>query len=430
MARLREIAAKEQKAILEQLKPSSKDWSCPLWIVNAIALTLTPDEIRAAAALKEVRFIYPEQDLLPDFPEGVKLSEVIRPAERAAFTTEGKKVPWNLQEIGAERAWTEHKALGQGTVIASLDSGVNYSHEDLRSNLWVNSKETPDNGKDDDGNGYVDDYYGFDFTRMSPEVRATGRFQHGTFTAGIMTGDGTGGTVTGMAPRARLMILRGGGAMWSYALAYQYAIDQGADVMNMSFSIPDLGNVRGIWRMMSEHAVCAGLVLSGGAGNFQKSALIPVQVQSPKDVPCVIAAGGVDRTMKIPGYCSLGPVEWGSVALYGDHPMPKGLVKPDLACFPGPGYPVLGTSGNAGYIDPNTSVQGNSFSGPHASGAAALVLGVNPELPAWKVKEILEATAKDLGEPGKDNRTGAGLMDACAAVAMAKAALAAVPSRP
>ncbi|NIQ56782.1 MAG: S8 family serine peptidase, partial [Gemmatimonadetes bacterium] len=63
---------------------------------------------------------------------------------------------------------------------------------------------------DDDGNGWADDYYGFDFKRMRAEVGAFGTgFQHGTTVAGIIAGDGTGGTVTGVAPRARIMSLLG-----------------------------------------------------------------------------------------------------------------------------------------------------------------------------------------------------------------------------
>ena len=60
--------------------------------------------------------------------------------------------------------------------------------------------------------------------------------------------------------------------------------------------------------------------------------------------------------------------------------------------------------------------RGNSFSGPHAAGVAALMLSANPELPAWRVKELMEATCKDLGEEGRDTTYGAGLIQADAAV--------------
>ena len=238
-------------------------------------------------------------------------------------------------------------------------------------------------------------------------------------TSGIVGGDGSGGIVTGVAPRVRLMPMLGSGVT-SAALAYQYALENGADIVSMSFSIPNLGNVRGVWRMMSEHAVAAGLVLVGGAGNFRTSSPIPVQHQSPKDVPAVISVAGVDSAMQLVPFSSGGPAEWGTVALYGDYPMPTGLVKPDVVAFPGPGYPVLAAA-DSGYIDPNTRVRGNSFSGPHGAGVAALVLSAVPSLPAWRVKEILEQTARELGPPGKDNDFGAGLIDAFAAVKHAQA---------
>jgi serine protease AprX len=254
---------------------------------------------------------------------------------------------------------------------------------------------------------------------MRAEVRDTSStLQHGTMTSGITLGDGSGGIVTGIAPRARLMPMIGSGVT-SAALAFQYAIENGADIISMSFSIPNLGNVRGVWRMMSDHAVAAGVVLVGGAGNFRTTSPIPVQHQSPKDVPSVISVAGVDSAMQIVPFSSAGPAEWGTVALYGDYPMPKGLVKPDVVAFPGPGYPMLAAA-DSGYIDPNTRVRGNSFSGPHGAGVAALMLSAMPSLPAWRIKEIMEQTARELGPPGKDNDFGAGLIDAFAAVSIAR----------
>jgi hypothetical protein len=214
------------------------------------------------------------------------------------------------------------------------------------------------------------------------------------------------------------MALRGNGPV-AGPLAFQYALEQGADVLNMSFSLPNLGNSRGLWRMMADHAVAAGLVLAGGAGNFRMNQPIPVQHQSPKDVPSVISAGGVDSTLRLAPFSSMGPAEWGSVVLYGDHPMPDGLLKPDVVAFPGAGYPVVAYPN--GYIDPNTSTRGNSLSGPQASGVAALMLSAAPGLPAWRILAILRATARDLGPPGPDTEFGAGLIDAAAAVRAARA---------
>jgi subtilisin len=316
--------------------------------------------------------------------------------------------------------WRELGITGDGVTVAVLDVGVNYAHRDLRGNLWVNRKEIPANGVDDDRNGYVDDVYGYDFAQMRAEMRdTTPALQHGTITSGIVGGDGNGGIVTGVAPRVRLMPMIGFGVT-AAALGYQYALENGADILSMSFSIANLGNVRGLWRMMSDHAVAAGLVLVGGAGNFRTTSPLPVQHQSPKDVPSVISVAGVDSLLQLVPFSSGGPAEWASVALYGDYPMPKGLVKPDVVAFPGAGYPILAAA-DSGYIDPNARVRGNSFSGPQGAGVAALIMSAAPTMPAWRVKEVMEQTARDLGPAGKDNDFGAGLLDAFAAVTAARA---------
>lgn len=411
IGRLKEIASKEHEAILKAI--GNPEGARGFWIVNAILARIRSADLPKAAALDAVRYIYPGDITRPPGPPGT-VSKVLETRETKPFTLEGKKVPWNLKEIGADRVWTELKITGKGAVVAMLDAGVNYAHEDLQSNIWINPGETPNNARDDDRNGLVDDYYGYNFITGSAEVRARGPRQHGTWTSGIVAGDGTGGTLTGVAPRSKLMLLMGMSTLGG-ALSYQYALENGADVINMSFSIPRQGNRRGLWRMMSENAVCAGLVLVSGAGNFQQQARIPVQLRIPEGIPCVIAAGGVGRGRKVPPFCSLGPVEWGTVKFYGDAPMPDGLVKPDVCGFPGPLYPLL-SAADHGYVDPNRFFRGNSFSGPHVSGVAALMLSAAPDLPAWRVKEIMEKTATDLGDKGKDNRTGAGLLNAYEAV--------------
>jgi len=424
---LKENAAAEQATILSAIGRTDADRA--LWIVNALSLELSPGEILAASRLDEVLFIYAGGERLPS-PGGQQTPILILPhAAPAPFTLEGKDIAWNVRHLNAPRVWSELGNVGQGAVVAVLDNGANYAHTDLRGNLWRNRLELPDNGVDDDGNGWIDDVYGYDFAGMSPNVRDTssGR-QHGTMTSGIVLGDGTGGIVTGVAPRAQLMLLRltgrnvdsAGDRPIAAALAYQYAIENGADILSMSFSLPDLGNLRGFWRMMSDHAVAAGLLLVGGAGNFRMTQPIPVQHQSPKDVPSVISVGGVDTLGVLAPFSSMGPAEWSTVALYGDYPMPAGLVKPDLVAFPGEGYPVLGI-GDAGYIDTDTvRIRGNSFSGPQVAGIAALILTERPSMSVWRVREIIERSAHDLGPAGKDNLFGFGLADAYAAVLMAR----------
>lgn len=415
IAQLKETAATEASAIRAALE--LPDDPPPLWLINAVITSLSGEAILEAAELETVRYIYHAGSIGPPSGDPGSVGLVLPPADREPFEVAGRTVPWNVREIGADEVWTDLGISGEGSVIAVLDVGVDYTHQDLRRNVWINEGELANNDLDDDANGYVDDYYGFNFRDLRAEVAAsvTGS-NHGTWVSGIIVGDGSGGTITGVAPRARVMPLLWGNTRTAI-LAHQYALENGADVINMSFSLPDLGNLRGVWRLMAEQATAAGLVMISGAGNFRQTESVPEQLRIPEGIPSVIAAGGVNRDLSLAIFSSMGPVEWTSVRFYRDHPS---LTKPDVVGFPGPGYPVLHPSG-AGYIDPNTTIRGNSFSGPHAAGVAALMLSANPTLPAWRVKEIMEETARDLPPSGKDNATGSGLIDALAAVRAALA---------
>ena len=130
------------------------------------------------------------------------------------------------------------EAPGKGTVVAVIDTGVDYTHKDLADNIWVNEGEIPGNGIDDDGNGYVDDVYGVDFVEGDSDPMD--EHGHGTHVAGIIAmTPGNGGGV-GVAYGAKIMCVRAGQANGSFAStdiakAIKYAADNGADVINMSF---------------------------------------------------------------------------------------------------------------------------------------------------------------------------------------------------
>jgi subtilisin family serine protease len=419
VSRLRAIAESEQAEILATIGPATRVRR--LWIYDAVAGTLGREQIAALSQLSSVAYIYANVGERVVFPTGnARVSFVAPNATASGFEPGRVPVAWNIRWLGVDRVWAELRELGAGAVIASIDDGVNYAHADVRSHVWKNPGEILNNGRDDDGNGYVDDAYGYDFALMSPEVRATSTAaQHGTWTAGLMVADGTSGVAAGVAPRARLMVLRAAGHV-AIAEALQYAVANGADVVNMSFTYRGEGNRRALWRMMSDHAVAAGLVLAGGAGNNQKIDAVPYQIGSPKDVPSMFVAGGIDTTLAVLPFSSLGPVEWGTVKFYGDYPLPGGLVKPDVVAFPGPGLTVLALA-DAGYLPASASVQGNSFSGPQAAGVAALVMSAVPTLPGWRARDVIERTARDIAPNGKDPRTGEGLVDAFAAVSAARA---------
>lgn len=419
VTRLRSIAAAEQPELLKAL--GSPADARRLWLVNAVVVSLTDAEVEKAKGHALVRYVYPA-GLVPPAetkPQGVATIHRRRATTRS-WKLGSRVVPWNLAQLNVPRVWKELDVVGRGVTVAMFDTGINYEHEDLAQNVWINPDETPNDGKDDDGNGLVDDYYGFCFVQMTPEVMDRSPPRHGSLTASVVAGDGTGGTQTGVAPGAKLMALRGAGGAYNACRAFQYALEKGADVVNMSFSIPGLGPTRGLWRRMAEHASAAGIVLISGAGNFGRQAQVPVQIRVPEGIPCVICAGGVRKDLTVPAFTSKGPVEWSSVPFYEDHPLPGGLVKPDVSAFPGPGIALIRGGQKAGYLPADNKRRGNSLSAPHVAGVVALMLEANPELAPWAVKAILEATARDLAAVGKDTDTGAGLVDAFAAVSRAK----------
>lgn len=129
-------------------------------------------------------------------------------------------------------------APGAGTVVAVIDTGVDYEHEDLSGSMWHNPGEIPDNHIDDDNNGYVDDVYGYDF--VENDNNPMDDHGHGTHVSGIiaMAKNRVGGV--GLAYGSKIMAIKAGQATGSFASsdiakAIKYAADNGADVINMSF---------------------------------------------------------------------------------------------------------------------------------------------------------------------------------------------------
>jgi subtilisin family serine protease len=141
-------------------------------------------------------------------------------------------------DIDAPEAW-DTETGSNSVVIAIVDTGIDYNHPDVSSNIWVNTGESPDNGLDDDGNGHVDDVYGWDF--LNDENDPMDDNGHGTHLAGIMAGGGNNGAgVTGVNWTARVMALKfldaeGFGDVARAISAIEYATQQGVDIINCSF---------------------------------------------------------------------------------------------------------------------------------------------------------------------------------------------------
>lgn len=416
------------------------------WIVNGFACVASGKALKDLSGMKSVAFIFRQRGATPQDRRSrlakkknqnlqnqraimKKLIADWRDDSNDELKLEGVEIPWNLKKIRADKAWIDEKATGKGIVIGLIDSGLMRTPS-LTSALWKNPKEVL-NGKDDDGNGYVDDIFGYNFNSDSSfAVSDAPQLTHGSMCGGILAGRANNKKklLTGVAPRARLMVLKGLGLM----KAYEYAFENGADIISMSYMfirIP-LGNYRSVFRLAHEHLAAGGVVSVGGAGNFYRPQFPNrVQIAVPKDIPCVICAAGIVKNGKSINVGSRGPVYWNGVKFYDDYPKTSPLKKPDVTGCAG-GFPVWGraqkirrwivyhqeSDRHALVVGP----RGNSFSGPHAGGVAALMLSVNPELKPWQIKSLMISTCKDLGAKGWDKIYGAGLLQADAAVRAAK----------
>ncbi|MCB9897481.1 MAG: S8 family serine peptidase [Planctomycetes bacterium] len=308
---------------------------------------------------------------------------------------------WNLKNTGqsggtpgadvnAVAAW-DLTGGDPSVVVAVIDSGTEYFHPDLAPNMWKNAGEVAGNGQDDDGNGFVDDVDGWDFANGNNDP-SSGYF-HGTAVAGVIVARGddglgiaglAGGGDSGSACRVMPLGIGEFGPVASVIDdAIVYAIDNGARVITLSLSVPQSSAID----LALSQAYAAGLFIDCASGNNGAS------VGYPATHVDVMAVASSNRFDAVSSFSNPGPqVE-----------------------VTAPGEDVYMTNLGGGY----TTSSGTSFSAPHVGALAALVLSLNPLLTNVEVREILKASAHDIGAPGFDNASGFGRIDALAALQLA-----------
>jgi len=170
-------------------------------------------------------------------------------------------------DIDAPEAWDIHTGSSD-VIVAVVDTGVDYNHRDLQANMWVNSGEIPDNGVDDDGNGYVDDIYGYDFiNKDSDPIDDRG---HGTHCSGTIAAEGDNGLdIAGVCWDGRIMALKflgsdGYGNIDDAVTAFYYAVENGADVVSNSWGG---GAYSYTLEQAIDYAHSQGVIMVAAAGN-------------------------------------------------------------------------------------------------------------------------------------------------------------------
>jgi subtilisin family serine protease len=301
---------------------------------------------------------------------------------------------WHLERIGMPAVWSVITST-MATPIAILDTGARTDHPDLAGNLWTNAGEVPNNGQDDDGNGYIDDIHGMRFfhtysggqayPQVNPDVNDDNG--HGTHVAGIAGAVGNNTTgVSGVSWKARLMIVR---VLDESALGWEsdiiqgleYAVDNGARVINMSLGQADPSPA------LSEaidYAEAHGVVVIAASGN-QGGALL-----YPAAYPSVLAVGASDQSDQRASFSAYGP-------------------QLDLLA---PGVSLLSTWPGVPYF----TKSGTSMAAPQVTATAALLRSLRPNLSPAQIRFCIAVSAADLGPPGRDDLTGWGRLDAARAL--------------
>ncbi|MBO84101.1 MAG: hypothetical protein CL927_01985 [Deltaproteobacteria bacterium] len=282
-------------------------------------------------------------------------------------------------DIQAFDAWDIE--TGSGVVIAVLDSGIAVDEPELSSLLWTNRGEIAGNRIDDDGNGYVDDVLGWNFA--GNDASPTDHSGHGSNVTGIAAAQGNNGTgFSGVCWGCEVMTLRvlnnqdyGYYSWWSAAVVY--AVDNGADVINMSLG----GYTEDIPLCLAlEYAEAAGVPVVVSMGNSDDDT-----PAVPASCATAIAVGATDVSD-----ARATPFDWGGGSAYGDH-----------IFLSAPGSVIYSLDRNPG--DYRWYWSGTSQAAPHVTGLIALLKSMEPSLDADELRYYLSAGAEDeVGDPAED----------------------------
>lgn len=307
---------------------------------------------------------------------------------------------YHLARIEAEKAW-DITTGNPNVVVAIIDSGTDYEHEDLADNIYVNLGETPGNGRDDDNNGYIDDVIGWDFVGdvtstaifsgayrpdNDPKVRGTSsnwandRRNHGTVVAGCVAANTHNNTgIAAIGYNTSLMPIKCGsdnanvrGIFRGYE-AILYAAENGADIINCSWG--------GYGRMNSEqdvidqaNALGALVVVSSGNEGYHTDLDVSFY---PANYDGVFNIGASNANDRVTGFSNFGAV----ARVYA------------------PGASVWSTAPEDNY----TASSGTSFSSPIVSGIAALVKAQHPTWTPMQIMHQIRSTSDDVFSNGSED---------------------------
>ena len=294
---------------------------------------------------------------------------------------------WSLAKIQAPAAWATFNDPDKvPVVLAAVDTGIDPTHTDLVGNVWSNAGEIAGNGLDDDGNGFIDDTWGWDFVNNDSDPIDDNL--HGTAVSSVMAGVLDGSGVAGVCPWCKVMPVKvmtdqGIGFLDVVASGITYAADNGAMVINLSLAGPTGAQTL---ENAINYAWSKGVLVVAGAGNDGANA--PMFPAGYDNAMAIAATGEQDTHACFSNYAQ----DYISVAAPGEN---------ILVALPNDQYGIG---------------SGTSLSSPLVAGLGGLLLSQVTDRTNITLKSIIESTAVDLSPPGFDAAFGNGRIDALRAV--------------
>lgn len=335
-------------------------------------------------------------------------------SEAAAPNDIYNKNQWYLNRIGFNYVW-DKSFIGRGVVVAVIDSGVDINNPDLDGKIWQNKFEIADNGIDDDHNGFIDDINGWDFVNnipdSTPKITSSGNdsgLNHGTMVAGIIgarINNEIG--ISGISKNIKIMSLRaldekGEGKISDVIRAVDYAINNGADIINLSFS--GLSYNQG-FKEAIERAYKSGVVVVSAAGNndqdLEETPSYPACFKGSKGENIVIAVASTDTLDQKANFSS-----------YGKNCVD--ISAPGISFFSTYFYD-LENKRNKNY---NGYWSGTSMSAAVVSGSLAIIKEANPKLSNKELLDVLFRSSDDINALNSEyvNKLGSGRINLMSSV--------------
>ena len=374
------IASISQKSLTDHISALRKKSSdikkmVSLWINNSMIITAKSSFIKSLTERDDLERL--------DLDAEIKLFDpIVRSVEKGINSDD---FTYGLKKVQAAKVWNELGINGTGVTVGVLDTGIDTEHETLvgRTLATKDFVSSYEDNAPNDGHG------------------------HGTHCSGTIGGTNAGGKHIGVAPGVNFIVGKIFGDSGSTSVAaimngMQWITDPDGDSETNDFprvvSNSWGGPLNDRWQDIINTWRSIGIIPVFAAGN---SGPRPGTIGAPGAYPEVLSIGATDSQDKVARFSSRGPVNYAG----------ETYIKPDVAA---PGVDVYSAKPGGGF----QNMSGTSMATPHVAGVVALMLQADPEIDHERVSEILQETALELGDPGKDGSYGSGRVNAFDAVSL------------